>query len=194
MNSKNKDRECTPLERGFLLLSTDCIKTKTSSQTSTKSQGLCSFSKMVLNMRVSGTPIAIIVTEEDIKFGLTEAFMKDTGKLTRQTVEEDLSTLMVTFMMVTGKMIRLMDSANTLTLTELNMRDTGLMTNSMERVRSIGLMVLNTRETINSVKKMGMELSSGLTNHLIKETLLITTYMVMELTSGLITESILAIG
>ena len=137
-------------------------------------------------MRASGTPRKIIVMEEDIKFGLTEAFLKDTGKMTRQTVEEGSFTLTVTFMMVNGKMTRLMDLANPFTLMDLNMRDIGLMTKSMERVKSIGLMDLNMKEIINTVKKMGMENSFGLTNRHTKEILpkTIYFYMVKENTIG----------
>jgi hypothetical protein len=141
---------------------------------------------MVQNTRASGTPRKIIVMEEDIKFGLTEAFLKDTGKMTRQTVEEGSFTLTVTFMMVNGKMTRLMDLANPLTLMDLNMRDIGLMIKSTERVKSIGLMDLNMKETINTVKKMGMENSFGLTNRHTKEILpkTIYFYMVKENTIG----------
>lgn len=59
------------------------------SQTLAKSLDQCSFSKMELNTKASGIPIAIIVMEEDIKFGLTEAYMKATGRLIKLMVEED---------------------------------------------------------------------------------------------------------
>jgi hypothetical protein len=62
---------------------------------------------------------------EAIKSGATALSMRVTGKLTKLTVEEDLSTLMETFMMVIGKMIKLMDLENILTQTVLNMKVNG---------------------------------------------------------------------
>jgi len=63
--------------------------------------------------------------EEDIKFGLTEASMRDTGNTIKPMAEEDSSMLMVISMMVTGKMIKLMDLDNTLTLTVPSTKDIG---------------------------------------------------------------------
>jgi len=39
-------------------------------------------------MKESGTPHPINVTEEDIKFGQTEVFMKDIGKKIKPMAEE----------------------------------------------------------------------------------------------------------
>lgn len=80
---------------------------------------------MGLNMKVNGTLKKIIVMVEAIKFGLTEASMKDTGNLTKLMAEEDSSMLMGISMMVTGKMIKHMDSDNILTLTVLSMKVIG---------------------------------------------------------------------
>ena len=80
---------------------------------------------MGLNMKVNGTLKKIIVMVEAIKFGLTEASMKDTGNLTKPMAEEDSSMLMGISMMVTGKMIKHMDSDNILTLTVLSMKVIG---------------------------------------------------------------------
>ena len=62
---------------------------------------------------------------EAIKFGLTEASMKDTGNTIKPMAEEDSSMLMVISMMDTGKMIKLMDSVNILTLMVLSMKVIG---------------------------------------------------------------------
>ena len=80
---------------------------------------------MGLNMKDNGTLKKIIVMVEAIKFGLTEASMKDTGNSTKPMAEEDSSMLMVISMMVTGKMIKHMDSDNILTLTVLSMKVIG---------------------------------------------------------------------
>jgi hypothetical protein len=54
-----------------------------------KKKEICLFYKMEPNIKGSGTKQLIRDTEEDIRFGLTEAFTKDTGKLIRLMVEED---------------------------------------------------------------------------------------------------------
>ena len=68
-------------------------KMRTMSLKLLRSRDQCLFCRMVLNMRESGTQPLIKDMVEATKFGLTEASMKDTGKMTKQMVEVDLSML-----------------------------------------------------------------------------------------------------
>merc|ERR1712023_608838 len=122
MNLKNKDKESMRLEKDFQLLNTDCIKMKTSSQMLQRSKGLCLYFKMGHNMRVNGTPTQINVTVGDIKFGLTEVYMKGIGRWTKLMEEGGLFMLTAISIMDIGKTIRLMVSDNTLIQMELNTR------------------------------------------------------------------------
>ena len=95
------------------------------------------------------------------KFGLTEAYMKDIGRMIRPMEEVDSSMQMAIFMMDTGKMIRLMVLDNIPILTEHSTRANGVMTSSTAKVKKSGPMVQNTREIIISVKSMALDNSTG---------------------------------
>lgn len=45
--------------------------------------------QMVSNTKVNGTKTLICVMERDIKYGVMEVFMRDTGKTIKQTAGED---------------------------------------------------------------------------------------------------------
>ena len=88
MSSKSKDNEFTLSGKGFQLSNMAFTKMKISNQIFKRNPDQCLFFKTGLNMKESGTPHPINVTEEDIKFGQTEVFMKDIGKKIKPMAEE----------------------------------------------------------------------------------------------------------
>jgi len=119
---------------------------------------------------VSGIEQQVKNTEEVIRFGVMEAYMKDTGKMIKQMEEVGLFMQMEISMTAIGRMIRHMDMVNIRILMEPSMKDIGLTTNNMVKAWKNGLMVLNMKVLTNSVRKMDMESSFGLTCHPMKET------------------------
>ena len=113
------------------------------------------------NIKENGISKLILDMVKVTKFGLTEAYMKDIGRMIRPMEEVDSSMQMAIFMMDTGKMIRLMVLDNIPILTEHSTRANGVMTSSTAKVKKSGPMVQNTREIIISVKSMASDNSTG---------------------------------
>lgn len=89
---------------------------------------------------------------------LTVQYMKDIGRMTKLTVEEELSNSMVTSMRAILKKIRLKDVVPTLILMAKNTLETGRMTSSTDMEKKSGLTVQL------SVVIMRMEESTDMVN------------------------------
>ena len=98
---------------------------KTMSQVSKKINYRSRHFLMELSIKVSGIVKQDRNTAEDIKFGVMEVFMKDTGRTIKQMVGEDSFMPTEIFMMAIGKMIRLMVMVSILILMVQSMKATG---------------------------------------------------------------------
>jgi hypothetical protein len=149
----------------------------------------CNCCQITLNTRVSGINLLVKDMAEATRYGLTEASMRDTGRMTKLTVKEDLSMLTEIFMTAIGRMIRPMDSEVILTPMEPSIKDIGKMISNMEKVRNNGLMAHNTQEAINTERKTVLESSCGQTSLLTMVNSLIITSMARVSTDGLTVEN-----
>ena len=132
--------------------------------------------------------------EEDIKSGLMEASMKDTGKMISQMVEDDLFMRTEIYIMAIGKMTRHMDLVSIPIQTELSMKVIGKMINSTVKEKNIGLMELNILENISLARKMDMENFFGLIIQVTAEIFQIIIFMERGNIDGRMVESIMVIG
>ena len=89
-----------------------------------------------------------------LQYSLKVIYMRDSGKMTRQMVGEDLFMQMEKFTKVIGRKIRPTGMVKTLKQTELSTKVIGKKTNSTVRVKRHGLMVLVMKETTKRVRNM----------------------------------------
>ena len=127
-------------------------------------------------------------------YGLTDLFMKATGRVIRLTDTEDSSMLMETFTMENGRKIRHTDMENITTQMEPNMKVNGLKINNMAKAKKSGPIMPFTRENITMERSTVRENSTGLMGLLTQASSLTTISTGMESIPGLTAESIQAIG
>ena len=101
--------------------------------------------KMEQSTKENGSEIQKCVRARVLRFGLTEACMKDGGPTAKQMGKGGSSMLTVIFMTETGLMIRLMAGEFTLILMEPGTKAIGRRTNSMVKDWRPGLMALLTK-------------------------------------------------
>ena len=194
-NWKNRDNESVPFGNNFQILFTNYMTMKVAlSQTLYSKKESFSTYKMEPNIKDNGLRIMIPDMVKATRFGLTEAYMKDIGRMIRPMEEVDSSMQMVIFMMDTGKMIRLMVSGNIPILTEHSTRANGVMTSSTAKVKKSGPMVPSTRGIIISEKSMALDNSTGQIILLIQEISLTTTFKVTASIAGPTQENTQVIG
>ena len=113
------------LEKAYLNSSMGAMMMKTMSQVFKKINYQSRHFQMELSIKVSGIVKQDRNTAEDIKFGVMEVFMKDTGRTIKQMEGDDSFTPMEIFMTATGKMIRHMVMVSILILMVQSMKATG---------------------------------------------------------------------
>ena len=111
------------------------------------------------------------------------------GWITKPTVLEDLSMLMVMFMMDTGLMIKHMVTVFTAILMELDMKENGKKISNTEMDLKPGQMAQNSVDNTSKERNTEKVLSLGLTDLLTLDNLLRTTFKEMESITGLMAES-----
>ena len=96
------------------------------------------------------------------KYGLTEACMKDTGRIIKHVDKDNKSTLTVIFILAYGMMTKLMGKEDIFILTEPNTMDNGSKINNKVTESKNGSMVQNIQENTLTARKTEKVSSHGL--------------------------------
>jgi len=149
----------------------------------------------ILTMEFMRVKLRMESSKDWVKWlGLTEAFMKVSGKMITITELEDLYMLMGMFMKENGPTVMLKEKENTLTVMELFMMVNGFKIFKKDTEKSLGQTELHTKVNINKGKKTVWVNFTGMMALILKECFLKITSMEKVYTTGLMVENMMEIG